>query len=568
MRNAFRKFAVRTAIVGILGSSLIAGVGVSSAYANCPGSLCNATGVSVVAALEGGGTATAAGASAGLGLTATKAAGSASLGFNWASLGGNLLMFIGGTAAQAAMFDDPAYQPVIVGGSAGWSTNPVAAYWGRSFTITDEAVSPSLVDPVTAIDFSATITTTFSTSCSDACEASWLIAIHCPGYSGGNGSGAASDWYTMHTSGYQGGSTFGYTGTTARCPSGFGPPSADRLRIAVQTENGWISTIFTAGDGSGTPETGPVTVTAECKSSSGITTHYFSSPPVSLLNGNEMPIPSANCPAGSVLSRYRIDWFGSEGTIRQILDWTSSPGWVQDLPTTMPNCVPPQSCTLMLYRGSAECLIEGGWNTLCTGWASDPDRASKYSCKYGPYSVPLNQCAVYANFPNGDLRATGDTNGNVNNDALKSPEEEASNDPVAVDSGCSPTWNPISWLTSITCLAKYLLVPSPDALSGLTGTFDDSCTRVPLSLICDGVPWVTATVESANTTPESCNAVTIEAPTGDAVFDPICRAGEFTQTTAGGGVLYMTMRIALWVGCGLFLLHRIAGSFGGKADVA
>lgn len=63
--------------------------------------------------------------------------------------------------------------------------------------------------------------------------------------------------------------------------------------------------------------------------------------------------------------------------------------------------------------------------------------------------------------------------------------------------------------------------------------------------------------------------VSIVDPTGTTEFDPLCKAGDLTQDTTGGQLIFNTVRIGLWIGAGFLLWHRVASSFGGKtANVA
>lgn len=133
------------------------------------------------------------------------------------------------------------------------------------------------------------------------------------------------------------------------------------------------------------------------------------------------------------------------------------------------------SCALDLIKldepGAPSCfdLDEG-----CPGWFEDPDKTSKYQCRYGVHNVDLKECAVYAGLftpgrtavdaPYSDP-STGEWSGGKNTPAQGEQAMLASvQDPESVRS-CDLSdigFDPIGWVVRPgQCLLQWAFVPRP-----------------------------------------------------------------------------------------------------------
>lgn len=135
------------------------------------------------------------------------------------------------------------------------------------------------------------------------------------------------------------------------------------------------------------------------------------------------------------------------------------------------------TCTLDLIDGTGSCYQ--GDPSRCATWMTDPNRDSKYSCKYGTYAVAIKECFALANaFDLAKVAAgqgladpaTGTTPG-----TQTSTKPDTGGAPDPADGGdqrqaCFPTgWgviNPLNWvLQPVKCALNWAFVPRSSVIT-------------------------------------------------------------------------------------------------------
>lgn len=174
--------------------------------------------------------------------------------------------------------------------------------------------------------------------------------------------------------------------------------------------------------------------------------------------------------------------------------------------TAYPTCA-KGACELTLWDTTGDC---GKGVDRCADWFADPNKGTKYSCKYGTYSAPLAECNVLANYYDPAKVAAGnafaDPATGADTGVKTSPATDAVGQNAAPDTAdnrgeCFPTgwgvFNPLAWVFQpVQCAMNWAFVPRQSKLN-------ESAARV-------GVAW-------SRTAPykviESINIWTTQLPT-------------------------------------------------------
>jgi len=153
--------------------------------------------------------------------------------------------------------------------------------------------------------------------------------------------------------------------------------------------------------------------------------------------------------------------------------------------TAYPACA-NGTCTLDLLDGTGSCYE--GDTSRCATWMDDPNRDSKYTCKYGSYTAPIKECFALANafdpakVAAGNGLADPNTGADTGTNTSTKPELPGAPDPV--DSGdtrepCFPSgygvFNPINWvLQPVKCAMNWAFVPRVSKMNDLSNSLNES----------------------------------------------------------------------------------------------
>lgn len=177
------------------------------------------------------------------------------------------------------------------------------------------------------------------------------------------------------------------------------------------------------------------------------------------------------------------------------------------------------SCVTELVRGDLRCHVTP---SECLNWFEDPNKSSVYQCKYGPYTVALSECTIYAE----GFRAPAGTTAPANPDSLADPVTgtpiespfPAGRDAATFDLDvqdpatsrvCFPQgWavlNPVEWVMKpVQCALEWAFVPRTAVLLGhvdsVRDQFEESAPGVVVGSLatmlpetvpngCEGVPF-------------------------------------------------------------------------------
>lgn len=141
------------------------------------------------------------------------------------------------------------------------------------------------------------------------------------------------------------------------------------------------------------PGSGSITRHLQCVGADGATTHLSDAVPADAGVPATIGVEALTCPPGMVASAFSSTWTPRGGSPQVLTPHTSTPQWVRDTPQQYPDCV-GQQCLVQLHRldPAQSC---GPLGADCPTWYIDPDRATSYTCTWGPYTVALDHCSVY-----------------------------------------------------------------------------------------------------------------------------------------------------------------------------
>jgi hypothetical protein len=133
--------------------------------------------------------------------------------------------------------------------------------------------------------------------------------------------------------------------------------------------------------------------------------------------------------------------------------------------------------------------------------------------------------------------------------------------------------NPFCYIKSA---LYWAFVPSSGTMQGWQTQITTIKGQPPISLVLAGFTYVNAVWDGLNCAgnPASCSStgnyqsappLAIQAPSGSATLDILGSAATTAGTNgANMGLFWDIVQIAIWVGAGWIIFHRIAHSFGGK----
>jgi len=128
--------------------------------------------------------------------------------------------------------------------------------------------------------------------------------------------------------------------------------------------------------------------------------------------------PPLSCPGGTYLEQSQHDLVSSgTSTVVPLSDPYTAPDWVGTQATDFPGCFPIGGtiCELKLWKVEVtpdlDChSVTPGSNHPCLDWSLDPDRATRYECRFGSTVVAFKQCQAYKTvFRTSTFEATPET---------------------------------------------------------------------------------------------------------------------------------------------------------------
>lgn len=179
--------------------------------------------------------------------------------------------------------------------------------------------------------------------------------------------------------------------------------------------------------------------------------------------------PAVECPAGTYLeqSEHGLHTDGTS-TVVPLTDPYNAPSWVGTQATNYPECFPIGStvCQLKVWKVSAtpdlDCHgVTPGNNHPCLDWSLDPDRATKYECRFGASVLPFRHCQAYKE----TFRAsTFQETPGVEETVLDAPAIDPTPEQTPGDTGCVPRFSVLLvpwWVYKATvCALKWAFIPT------------------------------------------------------------------------------------------------------------
>lgn len=188
-------------------------------------------------------------------------------------------------------------------------------------------------------------------------------------------------------------------------------------------------------------------------------------------------IPVAECDPGAVVTSMLVEQMWEAGVRETIIDWELDQTGI-DWNTEYPQCA-DGSCILDLLRIDPQtdrrlsCFSNPA---LCYDWFEDPNKASKWECRYAGTVVALNECNVYRRaWPNPQTRTDPDYSDpdpeNPDPPTVwvppgERPDLDFSPPRTELDDACPPdfTWlslfNPWWYYKGVACALGEAFVPS------------------------------------------------------------------------------------------------------------
>jgi hypothetical protein len=225
---------------------------------------------------------------------------------------------------------------------------------------------------------------------------------------------------------------------------------------AITSGSAVVGTFYVSGRTSGTASdptastysgTRYIRSTIECRTPGGsLTTVTANSSTFTATVGVTPTLPEAasvECPAGTYLEGSQHDLItDGSSTVVPLTEPYEAPDWVGQQAIDFPECFPIGStvCELKLWKVSVSPALdchayEPGSNHPCLDWSLDPDRSTRYECRFGANVLPnFKSCQAYKTvFRTSTFEATPDADTDTYQATVDPTPEMTPN-----DTGCVP----------------------------------------------------------------------------------------------------------------------------------
>ena len=322
---------------------------------------------------------------------------------------------------------------------------------------------------------------------------------------------------------------------------------------------------------------GTATAAVKCQGAGGAIRVVTVSLVQSFVAGENMIVPDVGCADDEIAVGADVDWIPDGGTAQRVID--SSDG-TQLLPeqkemrTDYPDCFTAlaAACLMILKQLAADGSEKscGNIGELCEDWASDPDRDTKYVCRYGATLITVDHCSAYRRPALGVLPNVG-TDGllltpdspvpEVQQPATETAPAPAPAVPETDDAPCRPSsWieglNPYWMFRAVQCALRDAFVP-PEALvkSAITRaqTAWENSTPVKVSqsinVLVAALPTGSGCSGIALHWPSVLGVPAVDAEFLNACEEPLATVAAITSTVGALGMVWF----------GVLAIVRLAG---------
>jgi hypothetical protein len=284
-----------------------------------------------------------------------------------------------------------------------------------------------------------------------------------------------------------------------------------------------------------------------------------------------------SCDAGDILksSDTSLATAGVAGTIPLTAPYVA-PDWVKQQQNLYPQCAPlgAEQCRLELWKvlpatSVLNChTLPVGLTNPCKLWATEPNKAATYECRYAGAVLPLFRCDPYRDgfkTPTPTLRPTPDADPEL---PAGDPAECTSGEACSAgdEDNCFPSgWsalNPVEWVLRPTkCALTWAFVPKATALQ--TGLIQIQLDRAGIAPSIAALTGVVTTLGGDDPTGCMGPAIAFDIPPVHQIVTPFAACTAPMSTVAG--FVYALTAIGVIVGGGFKMMSVLAAGFGFNA---
>ena len=322
---------------------------------------------------------------------------------------------------------------------------------------------------------------------------------------------------------------------------------------------------------------GTATASVKCQGAGGSIRVVTVSLVQSFVAGETMTVPDVGCADDELAVGADVDWMPDGGIAQRVID--SSDG-TQLLPeqkemrTDYPDCFTALAgaCVMILKELAADGSEKscGNIGELCEDWATDPNRDTRYVCRYGATLITLDHCSAYRRPALGVLPNIGADGLLLAPDApvpeVQQPATEINTAPAPAvpesdDAACRPaSWleglNPYWMFRAVQCALRDAFVP-PEALvkAAMTRaqTAWETTTPVKVSqsinVLVAALPTGSGCSGIALHWPSVLGVPAVEAEFLNACEEPLATVASITSTVGALGMVWF----------GVLAIVRLAG---------
>lgn len=176
------------------------------------------------------------------------------------------------------------------------------------------------------------------------------------------------------------------------------------------------------------------------------------------------------------------------------------------------------ACALDLLVNGVTCFTSA---VLCADWFSDPNKATTYTCKYGPHPAPLAECNVYAPSFKADAVDRGTAYGDPVTGAAPTTQPTSTPLDVGVFGGpvkdptgarqCFPSgWaalNPVEWVFQpVRCAYEWAFIPRQSVVTANALRASGAWARTPVGQL----PGIVAVFGAMTPTVSGCSGPLVQ----------------------------------------------------------